>query len=76
MSPEPPGRGAEKYRFRGWQVEVVVFVVAESSEGVGVVHLRQMTEPTEEAELDAAEDELVEDEELEGRRRAAASASE
>ena len=46
-----------------------MFVVAASSEGVGVVHLRQMTEP------DAAEEELVEVE-FEGRSKAAASASE
>jgi len=71
MRPEPPGRGAEKYRFRGWQVEVVVFVVAASSEGVGVVHLRQMADGT------AAVEELVEEVELrDGSSRAAASASE
>jgi len=70
MRPEPPGRGAEKYRFRGWQVEVVVFVVAASSEGVGVVHLRQIADGLEVVE------ELEDVVELEGRRRAAASASE
>ena len=54
-----------------------MFVVAASSEGVGVVHLRQMTEPTEEAEPDAA-DELVEEDVLDeaGSSKAAASASE